>query len=234
MSTPRLPERLRQEVLTDLQPVRPLPRPALRAMEIAIWALALFLLVPRLHPLREDAAALGPWLLWGVAIGEAVAGLLLAGLALREAVPGGGLARARVGLALALGATTQLAASLLTWTLAPATTSAEMARHRGAVCFSIQELLAIPGLALAFWLVQRALPVRPRWSGALAGLAAGLLADAAWHLICPRSDLPHVLIWHGGATLLTTTLGWLLGTLYEVRAVRRLAAAITATERLSA
>jgi hypothetical protein len=223
MSTPRVPERLRQQVLVDLQPVRPLPRPALRAMEIALWAAGLFLLVLALHPLREDAADLGRWLLWGAAAAEAVVGVLLAGLALREAVPGSGIGRVRVGLALALGVATQLAASGWTWMNAPATTAAEMVRHRGAVCFSVQELLGLPGLALAFWLVQRALPVRPRWSGALAGMGAGLLADAVWHLICPRSDLSHVLIWHGGATVLTTGAGWLIGALYEALAAHRFA-----------
>ncbi len=53
-------------------------------------------------------------------------------------------------------------------------------------------------------------------------MAAGLVADAVWHLICPRSDLPHVLIWHGGATALTTAWGWLLGAVHERRAVARM------------
>lgn len=223
MSQPQLPERLRQEVWNDLRPVRPLPRPSVRVLQIALWAAALFVLVPALHPLREDAAALGWALLWGVAGVETVAGLLLAVLALREAVPGSGIGRARAGLALALGAAAQLSVSLATWVAGPATTAAEIARHGGRVCFSVQEGLALPGLALGVWLVARALPVRPRWSGALAGMAAGLVADAVWHLICPRSDLPHVLVWHGGATALATAAGWVAGLLYEARAARRLA-----------
>lgn len=222
MSTLRPPERLLQQVKADLRPVRPLPRPARRALNVALWGGVLFLLVPSLHPLREDAADLGGWLLWGAAAVEATAGLLLAALALREAVPGAGIGPVRIGLALALGAATQVAAALWTW-MSSVTTRVDVSRHSGAVCFSIQELLGLPGLVLAVWLVQRALPVRPRWSGALAGMGAGLLADGVWHLICPRSDLSHVLVAHGGATVLTTAAGWLLGALYERRAVRRLA-----------
>ena len=221
MSGPRPPERLLREVTSDLRPVRPLPPPAWRAANVALWGAALFLCLPLLHPLREDAALLGPWLLWGVAAVEALAGLLLAHLALREAVPGSGVGAARVGLALALGAATQVAAALWTWTSATIPTTLDVSRHRGLMCFSAQEALGLPGLALALWLVRRALPVRPCWSGALAGLSAGLLADGVWHLICPRSDLSHVLVWHGGATLLTTAAGWLLGALDERRSAIR-------------
>jgi hypothetical protein len=71
-------------------------------------------------------------------------------------------------------------------------------------------------------LIVRAFPVRPRWAGALAGMGAGLVADGAWHLICPRSDLAHVLVWHLGATLLMAGAGWFLGALWERREVRRL------------
>lgn len=221
MSGPRPPERLLREVTSDLRPVRPLPPPAWRAANVALWGAALVVVVTAVHPLREDAAFLGPGLLWGVAGAEALAGLFLAALALREAVPGSGVGPARVGLALAMGAATQVAAALWTWTSATIPTTLDVSRHRGVMCFSAQEALGLPGLALALWLVRRALPVRPRWSGALAGLSAGLLADGVWHLVCPRADLEHVLVWHGGATLLTTAAGWLLGALDERRAAIR-------------
>ena len=222
MSTLRPPEALVAQVKADLRPVRPLPRPARRAMNVALCGAVLFLLVPSLHPLRDDAPDLGRWLLWGAAGAEALAGMLLAALALREAVPGGGIGPVRTSLALTVGAATQVAAGLWTW-MNTVSARADLAQHKGPACFTIQQLLGLPVLLLAFWLVQRALPVRPRWSGALAGMSAGLLADGVWHLICPRSDLPHVLVWHGGATALTTAAGWLLGALYERRALRRFA-----------
>jgi hypothetical protein len=221
MTVPTLPDRLRRTVWADLRPVRPLPHPALRALEVAVWAAALFLLLPALRPLRSDAHVLGWGLLAGTTTAETLAGLLLAGLALREAVPGSGLSRARAGLALTLGVSTQLAGGLLTWLRSPGLSAAAAARHSGPACFSVQGLLGLSGLGLGFWLVLRALPVRPRWAGALAGMGAALVADAVWHLICPRSDLPHVLVWHGGATVLTTGLGGLLGVFYERWTARR-------------
>jgi len=217
MTTPKLPDLLRRQVEADLRPVRPLPRPAVRTLHVATWALALFVLVPLLVPLRHDAPALGWPLLWGAAVAEAMVGLVLAGLALREAVPGSGIGAARAAAALAAGASTQLAVTFLTWLYGPTLTAREILRHRGPTCMSAQELLAVSGLALAFWLIVRALPVRPRWAGALAGMAAGLVGDAVWHLVCPRSDLEHVLVWHGGATLLATAWGWLLGAAFERR-----------------
>jgi hypothetical protein len=221
MSPQGLPERLRREVESNLRPVHPLPRPALRALEVAVWAIALFVAVPGLLPLRQDAPALGWLLVWGAALAEGLAGLLLIGLALREAVPGSGVGGARAGLALAAGVATQLGVALLSWMNGPTLPPGDAARHSGASCFSVQGLLAFSGLAFAFWLVVRALPVRPRWAGALAGMGAGLVADGVWHLICPRSDPAHLLVWHGGATAVMTGFGWALGLLYEWRTVRR-------------
>jgi hypothetical protein len=54
-------------------------------------------------------------------------------------------------------------------------------------------------------------------------MGAALVADGVWHVVCPRSDLAHVLVWHGGATVALAGLGWLAGWLWEARAVRRLA-----------
>jgi len=217
-----LPERLRRELGADFGPVRPLPRPSLRALELAIWAIVLCVLVLLLLPMRGDGDARGWPLVWGAAAAEGLAGLLLSGLALREAVPGSGIGPARSGLALAAGAAVQLSVGILTWLGGP-TPSAVAEHHGGLTCLSAQSGLGFTGLALGFWLVVRALPVRPRWSGALAGMGAGLVVDGVWHLVCPRSDLAHVLVWHGGATVAIVGLGWLLGWLWETRELRRLA-----------
>ncbi len=219
MSERALPERLRQEILGDLRPVRPLPRPGLRALEVVPWAIALFLLVPAVWPLRADAEELGWTLVWGAAIGEALGGLALITLALHEAVPGGGIGRVRAVLALAGGAALQLAVGLAT--RANGAMHPEALAHRGPACLAAQTVLAVPILAFSLWLVARALPVRPRWAGALCGLGAGIVADGVWHLICPRIDLAHVLVWHGGATLLMAGAGWLLGVLWESRQARQ-------------
>ena len=77
----------------------------------------------------------------------------------------------------------------------------------------------MPSLAIAVWLALRALPLRPRWSGALAGTAAGLLADSLWHLACVRYDLEHLLVWHFSATVVLTLLGAAWGSLRSRRAL---------------
>ncbi|MGE5234877.1 MAG: NrsF family protein [Acidobacteriota bacterium] len=223
MSERRLPERLRRQVLADLRPVRPLPPPAVRAAEVALWAVALFLIVPAVFPLRRDGALLGWLLMWGAAAAECLTGILLVGLALREAVPGAGLGRGRSLAALIAGVTVQAMVGVLSWVKSPPSATGVTAHHSGAACFASQSMLALPALALAMWLVVRALPVRPRWAGALAGLGAGLMADGVWHLICPLSNLEHLLLWHGGATALLTLAGWLLGLLWERREAARLA-----------
>jgi hypothetical protein len=44
-----------------------------------------------------------------------------------------------------------------------------------------------------------------------------LTGDAVTHLLCPISDLTHVLVWHTGAVLGFAVLGWLAGTIWERR-----------------
>jgi hypothetical protein len=222
VSATPLPERLRRELGPELRPVRPLPRPALRTFEVATWALVVSSLVLLRLPMRGDGDALGWALVWGTATAEVLAGLLLSGLALREAVPGSGIGPARSGLALAAGAALQLSVGVLTWLGGP-TPLTSAAHHGGLTCLSAQSGLGFTGLAFAFWLAVRALPVRPRWTGALAGMGAGLVVDGIWHLVCPRSDLVHVLLWHGGATVALTALGWLAGGLWETRELHHLA-----------
>jgi hypothetical protein len=218
-----MPDRVRREVMGDLRPVHPLPPPAVRAAEVALWVVALFLVVPSVFPLRQDAALLGWLAMWGGAIAECLAGLALVGLALREAVPGWGVGRFRLRAALLLGVAVEVTVGVVSWLRSPPPAVVAAAHHGGVSCFATETTLALPALALTVWLVVRALPVRPRWSGALAGLGSGLIADGVWHLICPMSALEHVFVWHGGATLLMTGCGWLLGAVWERRQLDRLA-----------
>ncbi len=217
---PRPPEALRRAVLADLAPVKPVSPPGRRALEVALWGVLALMLAPTVFGLRHDAAVLGVMLTWGAAALEAVAGVLLAGLAFREAIPGSGIGRGRALAALAGGVAVQSAVALLTWMGGPIADRAIMARHSGATCFAMQGLLAVPALALTVVLVLQALPVRPPWAGALAGLGAGLLADGAWHLVCPLCDLGHLLVWHGGATAVMVGAGWASGMAWQRRRER--------------
>ena len=68
---------------------------------------------------------------------------------------------------------------------------------------------------MTLWLVFRALPVRPSIAGLLGGAGAAVTADAVNHIICPMSDLRHVLVWHTGVLVGLMLFGWLVGTLWE-------------------
>ena len=41
-----------------------------------------------------------------------------------------------------------------------------------------------------------------------------MTADAISHLLCPYSDLRHVLVWHTGTIVLFMVLGWAVGTIW--------------------
>jgi hypothetical protein len=55
------------------------------------------------------------------------------------------------------------------------------------------------------------------WSGALAGLGAGLVGDATMHLHCPVADPPHTVVYHLGAVVLLVVVGAAAGALLELR-----------------
>jgi hypothetical protein len=212
---PRLPETLRRAVVADLRPVKPLPPPAVRALEVALWGVVALVAAPAVFGVRHDVQVLGVMLTWGAAMLECVAGVLVVALALREAIPGAGVGRSRLLAAMAGGVAVQTSVAVLTWMVGPAATPEMLARHSGAKCFAMQGALALPALAITAVLVLRALPLQPPWAGALAGLGAGLVADGAWHMVCPMCDLRHLLVWHGAATVGMVAGGWLLGVVWE-------------------
>jgi len=202
-----LPPRLRAAILDELAPVRPLRRPGLRALAAALPA-AVALATAALAGARGWTRLGGASsLAWSGSLAQWLAATLLLWLALREAVPGAGLGRVRTALGVAAGLAVQLGGTLL------------VARGVGSVagglpCLERELLLGLPLFAFAAYLALLALPLRALWAGALAGAASGLLADALWHLVCPRVDLAHVLVWHFGATLVMAVAGALSGLLW--------------------
>ncbi len=220
MTTPDrepVPAALRAAVRRDFAPVSPLAPPSRRALLLALPALVV--LSAAILLLARGGAAPGLLSLsgGGVSVLEWLAGLGLVWLALREAVPGLGVGAGRAFAALAGGIGLQLALGLLIWQRSGAGLSGPAAFAAGAQCASIEGAIGLPHLAIAIWLGLRALPIRPRWSGALAGAAAGLLADSLWHLACARNDLQHLLVWHFGATVAMTLLGAVAGSFWPRR-----------------
>jgi len=212
-----VPSALRDAVKLDFAPVVALAPPWRRAFALALPTLivlsAAILLLTRQSGVANLFALAGG----GVSVLEWLAGLGLVWLALREAVPGLGVGAARSMLALAGGVGLQVALGLLIWQRTGAGISGPGALAAGAQCATIEGAIGLPHLAIAIWLALRALPIRPRWSGALAGAAAGLLADAVWHLACQRNDLEHLLVWHFGATVAMTLLGAFAGSFWNRR-----------------
>jgi hypothetical protein len=215
-----LPGALRQALEVDHRVVHPLRPAPVRALWVAVWGALTLAVLPVVLGIRGDAASLGLVLSWGAALVECGVGLALVVLSLREAVPGSGVTLP-VGLtAVTTGVGVHVLVAVLSWLRRgmPASTFPPP----GASCFPRESMLALPALALTLLLVVRAFAVRPRWAGVLGGAGAGLLADGAWHMICPYSQLAHVLVWHGGAVLTLIALGWLGGTAIEKARGRRL------------
>ncbi len=212
-----LPPGLREAVRRDLTPVAPLLPPWCRACALALPALITVAILAWVLGREGSPVGLFTLATGGVSLLEWLAGFALVWLALREAVPGLGVGATRAGLAAASGIALQLALGLVLWRSTRAGPSGPGALAAGVQCASIEGILGLPLLAAATWLALRALPMRPRWSGALAGAAAGLFADAIWHLACARNDLEHLLVWHFGATVAMTLLGAVTGSFWPRR-----------------
>jgi hypothetical protein len=170
-------------------------------------AAAIVIAVPLLNFFRSDLHAIGFFRAWGLSIAESAAGLAIVALGLRESVPGRSLSwcgfvpAAIVGLALPLviyGVTTE------TFTVEPRSWSVW---RFGLGCFRTSVLASAPILATAALLSGRALPARPAVAGLLYGLGCGLVADAGMRLYCEFTTLPHVLIEHFGAVVITMIAG---------------------------
>lgn len=221
MTLGALPPELRRRIERDLRPVRALLPPWVRALAVLAWAAAGLLAILVAGGLRTDASELGILLSWGAAAVEMLAGFTLVALALGEAVPGAALPRRTLIGALLAGALVAGAVALLTWMRAgPAAAACRLSA--GMSCFAMEFALGVPALAVTVLLAMRALPVRPRWAGVLGGVGAGLVADGLQHLICPVSDLTHVLVWHVGAIVGLGCAGWVAGWGVERWRARRL------------
>lgn len=214
MTTPdlsSLPEALRAAIERDHRPVHPLPPVWRRTVLVAGAASGLFAAWVTLFSLRPDLGQLPMWLSWGGAVFQLALASLLAGLALRESVPGRATPRPALVIAVASALAVQMAVGIATWLHSPGAPYGADALGHNLRCMRTDLQLALPVFVVAMVLVFRALPLRAPAAGALAGAAAALASDAIAHLRCGMSDLRHVLVWHSGAIVLMIALGWLIG-----------------------
>lgn len=210
-----VPPELLAAVEREMRPVRPLASPARRALALLPLGIALLVAIPAFWGWRSNFAALGPAVAWGLSGLQALAGLLIVGAALREAVPGrelsGAAVAATAGAALALFA----GLTLVTEVVVPVAVPPGVWVRYAWECFWVAAASSVPPLAAAAWLVARALPTRPAVAGALYGLGAGLMADAGVRLFCRVSAPAHVLVSHGASILLLAAAGAAATTLVE-------------------
>jgi len=205
-----IPAALRDAVARDLRAVRPLAHPWQRAALALPLALVLLIAAPLIFGVRGDAARVGLALTWGVSVFQLGLGMVLIGMALREAVPGRALAMPTLALAGAASVATVLIVTLATWLMSPRHVGTGHQLFIWSLCFGYTFASALPLVLLAGLLASRAYPLRPALVGALYGLGAGLVSDAGWRLFCHFTDPLHVLPAHFGAVIASMLAGIVL------------------------
>jgi hypothetical protein len=205
-----------------LKPVKPLAPPLQRSILLVPWTLLALATFWSKFGFRPDLPQLGTVLAWGLSIAQLLLALMVAVSSLKESTPGSGLPRATLW-ACALGAFGfHLAGLALAFHQSPFPAPPSLVAVELKACLYYEFLIAAPLLLIGLWLLGRGLPLRPATAGALAGLAAGLLADSSWRLICPFTFPSHVLPSHTGPILGMVVLGAGLGALIDrLRANRR-------------
>ena len=218
-----IPAGLLRQVRADLKPVTPLASPLRRLFALSPLALILLFGPPMYWGWRTNLALLPSWTSWGLSVLESLGGAALMGLALRQAVPGLAVRERWMWLAFAGGTLLFASVSLITAQVLPTPLDSPGAWTRLAwECVFMELLFALPSLAISAWLVARALPTRPAFTGGAYGLAIGLMTDAGMRLFC-RIDQPfHVFAAHGGVILLGATGGALTAVIIERWKYRRL------------
>lgn len=195
---PPLPEAVRAAIAADLAPVRPLPAPWRRALWFAPIAALVVFASPVVWGLRGNLTVLPSWASWGLSAVQALAGLVVVGAGLREAVPGRGLATRTLALLVGVATALFLGITLTSAWLWPTRVPIGTAVRWIWECAGMASIIGVPALALVAGLVLRLLPERPAIAGALCGLGAGLLTDAGVRLFCFVDDAWHIVLAHGG------------------------------------
>jgi hypothetical protein len=201
------PDKLRDAIKRDLRPTRPLRSPYVRALVLIPLAAAIVVSVPGLRFFRPDMQAIGFLRAWGFSFGQALAGLIIIGIALRESIPGRGLTRGAIAATFAIGLAVPFVLLVATASAFDVGPGPGQALQEGVGCFRVSAISAIPALVAAAFLAARAFALRPALAGALYGLGCGLIGDAGLRLFCDYSVPSHVLFGHGGAIVAAMAVG---------------------------
>jgi hypothetical protein len=215
MTTDLLPDALREALGNEIEPVRPLSPAWRRTLVVTAVATGVTVVALATFSLRFDLDQIPLWLGWGASMLELLVGLLIIGLALREAIPGAGVPAGTARLSVATAVVLQMVVGLTTWMHSAGMPMGDDWMSKSVMCLKSDTSLVLPIFAVTFWLVFRALPLRAPMAGLLGGGGAALAGDAINHLLCPMSDLRHVLMWHTGALLGFMAIGAVFGWLWQ-------------------
>jgi hypothetical protein len=201
------PPPLLAAVQGDLAAVRPYLSPLLRTLALVPVGIALLVGIPALWSPRPNLALLGGLGGWGLSALQGLVGLVVVGLALREAVPGRELSRRTLSALVLAGVAVFLGLTLTSQWLAPVALRRRFWTAEALGCFRMAATWGVPALGVAASLLLRAAATRPVIAGAASGLGVGLMADAGMRLFCGISTISHVVVAHGAAILLLMALG---------------------------
>lgn len=210
-----LTEALRRAVAADIEPVKPLPPPWVRIL----WAgpLAVVMAVGTLvaFGLRSDLQGVEVVIAWLPMILQISLGLAVLAIALQETVPGMRVAKPVVYGVCISALALHLAVNIIMWLRDPMGYEDFLTSWWSCIRYEI--LLGVPFLAIVTYMAGRALPIRPRYIGLLAGFGSGVIADASWRMVCPVSVPMHFLTAHLGGMLMLGATGYLFGVFLERR-----------------
>ena len=207
-----LPLKIREALVRESAPVRPvLPAPFRAALVVAI-ACAAGLAYLTIEGLRADSERMVSLPVWGPAVMRVLAATWLLVLAFRNAVPGTRSPRTARWIAV-IGAPALLVA--LAEYLARA--GGSPGPPHGTIlagmlgCYPKEIAVAVPTALGLAWLLSRSYPLHPVFVSVCGTLGVGLLADAALHLTCAATNVTHTLVVHGGAVATLAALGAAIG-----------------------
>lgn len=204
---------------TTLPPVRRLPPPWRQALLWLAWAALAIAVAVALQGLRPDigervrlAFDVAQWV---ASVGVGVAAALAAAMLARPD-------RSAAWTLLPLPALVAWIGSLGWGCLADLARLGPEALAMGTSwpCLRFIVMLGAPLTAALLFLLRHAGPVRPTPVLLLGGLASAALCSAGLSLFHHLDAAAMVLAWHGGATLVLVTLGWLFGRPLLVRPAR--------------
>lgn len=205
-------DRLIEQLVLDLQPVRRLPSPGRRLLLFAGLVLPLLMLAAALVGPRADLSLK----LQDRSFVAETALLLLfffsATLAaLRSAVPGAGRN----------GAGRLITVAVVVWALLVASQGVSafpaIELRSGLSCLRRTLLVGIAPTWVLVTMVRRAAPLEPQTSGSLVMFSASTLAVLGTRALCARDDVAHSLIWHVAPVALLAFLGWCVGRIAELK-----------------